>query len=148
MPPTPSPQNVREDENVNHEGLSILFWVFSCPWSQNTFFKNGCSTQFKFLPILFPFPCNNYLNQILAEINDWGERQEMGSWQFWWVFLWHMDFPQIRISFPILFPFLCNNYFNQFLAVTNDWVNETRKVVDCLMGSPFEIWIFPIGPKV
>ena len=23
-----------------------------------------------------PIPCNNYLNQILAEINGWGKRQE------------------------------------------------------------------------
>ena len=56
-------------------------------------------------------------------------------------------FPQIQISFPIHFPSPCNNYFNQFLAELNDWMNETRKVVDCLMGSPFDIWIFPIGPK-
>ena len=48
---------------------------------------------------------------------------------------------------PILLPSPCNNYFNQFLQELNDWVNETRKVVDCFMGSPFDIWIFPIGPK-
>ena len=48
---------------------------------------------------------------------------------------------------PILFPSPCNNYFNQKLAELNDWVNETRKVVDYLMGSPIDIWIFPIGPK-
>ena len=42
----------------------------------------------------------------------------------------------------------CNKQPNQFLAVINDWMNETRKVVDNLMGSPFDIWIFPIGPKV
>ena len=41
----------------------------------------------------------------------------------------------------------CNNQLNQFLVVINDWVNKTRKVVDSLMGSPFDIWIFPIGPK-
>ena len=58
-----------------------------------------------------------------------------------------MGFPQIRISLPILFPSPCNNYFNQFLAKLNDWVNETRKVVDSLMGSPIDIWIFPIGPQ-
>ena len=45
------------------------------------------------------------------------------------------------------FPIPCNNQPNQFLAVINDWVNETRKVVDSLMGSPFDIWLFPIGPK-
>ena len=44
-------------------------------------------------------------------------------------------------------PIPCNNQPNQFLAVINDWVNETRKVVDSLMGSPSDIWIFPIGPK-
>ena len=48
---------------------------------------------------------------------------------------------------PILFPSPWNNYFNQFQAELNDWVNETRKVVDCLMGSPIDIWLFPIGPK-
>ena len=48
---------------------------------------------------------------------------------------------------PILFPSLCNNYFNQFLAELNDWLNETRKVVDCFMCSPFDIWLFPTGPK-
>ena len=48
---------------------------------------------------------------------------------------------------PILFPSPCNNYFNQFLAELNDWVNETIKVVDSLMGSPIDIWIFPIGLK-
>ena len=45
------------------------------------------------------------------------------------------------------FPIPCNNHFNQFLEKLNDWVNETRKVVDCLVGSPFDIWIFLIGPK-
>ena len=48
---------------------------------------------------------------------------------------------------PILFPSPGNNYFNQFVAKLNDWVNETRKVVDNLMGSPIYIWIFLIGPK-
>ena len=61
-----SPKNVREDENMNAWG-------------------NGHTFLGVFLPILFPFLCNNYLNQILAEINGWGKRQEMGSWQFWWV---------------------------------------------------------------
>ena len=41
---------------------------------------------------------------------------------------------------PIHFPSPCNNYFNQFLAELNDWVNETRKVVDYVIYSPF-------GPK-
>ena len=45
-------------------------------------------------------------------------------------------------------PISCNNQPNKFLEVLNDWVNETRKVVDSLMGSPSDIWIFPIGPKV
>ena len=58
-----------------------------------------------------------------------------------------MGFPQIRISFPILFPSPCNKYFNQFMEELNDWVNETRKVVDYLMGSPIDIWLFPIDPK-
>ena len=40
----------------------------------------------------------------------------------------------------------CNNKLNQFLVVINDWVNKTRKIVDSWMGSPFEIWIFPIDP--
>ena len=44
-------------------------------------------------------------------------------------------------------PIPCNNQPNQFLAVINDWVNETRKIVESLMGSPFNIWIFPVGPK-
>ena len=57
-----------------------------------------------------------------------------------------MAYP-IRIWTVILFPSLCNNYFNQFLAELNDWVKETRKVVECLMGSPIDIWLFPIGPK-
>ena len=33
------------------------------------------------------------------------------------------------------------------MAELNDWVNETRKVVACLMGSPIDLWIFPIGPE-
>ena len=44
-------------------------------------------------------------------------------------------------------PIPCNNQPNQFLAVINDWVNETRKVVNSLMGFPSDIWIFPISPK-
>ena len=44
-------------------------------------------------------------------------------------------------------PIPCNNQLNQISEVINDWVNKTRKVVDSLMGSPFDIWIFPIGPK-
>ena len=44
-------------------------------------------------------------------------------------------------------PIPCNNQLNQLLAVINDWVNRTRKVVDSLTGSPFDIWLFPIGPK-
>ena len=46
------------------------------------------------------------------------------------------------------FPIPCNNQPNQFLAVINNWVDKTRKVVDNLMGSPSDIWLFPIGPKV
>ena len=77
-----------------------------------------------------------------------------------WACILGVNFPQKSKTFfpkngfspnsnflPILFPSPCNNYFNQFLAVINDWLNETRKVVDCLMGSPLEIWIFPIVPK-
>ena len=45
-------------------------------------------------------------------------------------------------------PIPCNNHLNQFLTVINDWVNKMRKVVDSLMGSPFDIWLFPIGLKV
>ena len=45
-------------------------------------------------------------------------------------------------------PIPCNNQLNQLLAVINDWVNKTRKVVDNLMGSPFDIWLLPIGPRV
>ena len=45
-------------------------------------------------------------------------------------------------------PIPCNNQLNQLLAVINDWVKKTRKVVGSLMGSPFNIWIFPIGSKV
>ena len=59
-------------------------------------------------------------------------------------------FPKFEIhahTLPIPFPSPCNNYFNQFLAELNDWVNETRKVVDYLMGSPINIWIFPIDLK-
>ena len=58
-----------------------------------------------------------------------------------------MVFPPIQISLSILFPSPCNNYFNQFLEKLNDWVNETRNVVDSLMGSFIDIWIFPFGPK-
>ena len=54
----------------------------------------------------------------------------------------------IKILGCLIFPILCNNQLNQLLVVINDWVNETRKVVDSLMGSPSDIWIFPIGPKV
>ena len=53
----------------------------------------------------------------------------------------------IRI-FLIPFPFPRNNYLNQFLAEINDWVNKIRKVIDSVMVSPFDIWIFPIGSKV
>ena len=53
----------------------------------------------------------------------------------------------IRILGCHTLPIPCNNQPNQFLAIINDWVNETRKVVDSLMGSPSDIWIFPIGPK-
>ena len=59
-------------------------------------------------------------------------------------------FPKFEIhahTLPIPFPSPCNNYFNQFLAELNAWVNDTRKVGDCLMGSPIDIWLFPIGPK-
>ena len=56
-------------------------------------------------------------------------------------------FSQIWISDFHTLPIPCNNYFNQFLAELNDWLNETRKVVDNLMGSFIDIWIFPIGPK-
>ena len=44
-------------------------------------------------------------------------------------------------------PIPCNNQLNQFLAVINDWVSKTRKVVDSLVGFPFNIWIFHIDPK-
>ena len=47
------------------QGVKTQFWV-------------PCPIQI-LAPILFPSPCNNYLNQFLAEINDWGKRQEMGS---------------------------------------------------------------------
>ena len=54
---------------------------------------------------------------------------------------------QIQILGCHTLPIPCNNQPNQFLVVINDWVNETRKVVDSLMGSPFDIWLFPIGPE-
>ena len=44
-------------------------------------------------------------------------------------------------------PIPCNNQLNQLSTIINDWVNKTRKVVVSLIGSPFYIWIFPIGPK-
>ena len=43
--------------------------------SKNIFPKMGALPN----SIFSPFPCNKYLNQILAKINDWGKRQEMGS---------------------------------------------------------------------
>ena len=66
-----APNNARKRKMWMHGKIGIRFWAFTCPGSQNMFFQNGCSTQFKVLPILFPFPCNNYFNQFLAEINDW-----------------------------------------------------------------------------
>ena len=39
--------------------------------SKNVFPKMGVSQIRISLPILFPFPCNNYFNQFLAVINDW-----------------------------------------------------------------------------
>ena len=61
------PKNAREDENVNAWGNGHTFWVIYFTWSQNMFFKNGCSAQFNFLSILFPFPCNNFP----TTSNDW-----------------------------------------------------------------------------
>ena len=48
----------------------------------------------------------------------------------------------------ILFPSQGINYLNQFLEEINDWAQKTKWVVDSLMGSPFDIWFFPVGPKV
>ena len=56
-------------------------------------------------------------------------------------------FSNSNLGFHTL-PIPCNDEPTQFMAVINNWVNETRKVVNSLMGSPSNIWIFPIGPKV
>ena len=48
----------------------------------------------------------------------------------------------------ILFQSQGINYLNQFLEEINDWVNKTKKVVDHFMGSPIDIWIYPIGSRV
>ena len=57
------------------------------------------------------------------------------------------DLPNSNLT-PILFPSPCNNYLNQFLEKINDWAQKTKWVVDILLGSPFDIWFFPIGSKV
>ena len=56
-------------------------------------------------------------------------------------------FSHSNLDFQTL-PIPCNNQLNQILAVINGWVNKTRNVIDSLMGSPFDIWPFPIGPRV
>ena len=64
-----------------------------------------------------------------------------------------MRFPKIdsfsnsNLDFHTL-PIPCNNKLNQFLAVINDWVKKKKNVVDSWMGSPFDIWIFPIDPRL
>ena len=58
-----------------HNRMDSHFWVFTCPRSQNTIFQNGCFAQFEFLTsIPFPSQGNNFLNQFLAEINDWAQK--------------------------------------------------------------------------
>ena len=90
----------------------------------------------------------------------WGKNEKHPSMVEWHTFL-GFYFPKeskcisqklVASTIQILgchtLPISCNNQPNQFLAVINYWVNKTRKVVYILMGSPFEIWPFPIGPKV
>ena len=92
--------------------------------------------------------------------NWWCQHPNMKSMVEWPTFLGFFLAQGVKMHFPktdgfsnsnlgfLTLPIPCNNQPNQFLAVINDWVNKTRTVVDSLVGSPFDIWIFPIGPKV
>ena len=75
-----APQNAREDEKCPcmRECAYVLGVFF--PMKSKHVFKKWVLCPIQIFTILFPSPCNNYLNQILAEINDRGKRQEMGSW--------------------------------------------------------------------
>ena len=80
-------------------------------------------------------------------------RMGIHFWVFTFLRIQNMIFQNgcsVQFDFLTSIPFLSqgNNFLNQFLVVINDWVNKTRKVVDSLMGFPFDIWLFPIGSKV
>ena len=56
---------------VNHR-MGMHFWVLTCPISQNHVSQKLMAYPILiWTSILFPSPCNNYLNQFLAKINDW-----------------------------------------------------------------------------
>ena len=54
----------------------------------------------------------------------------------------------ICILTSILFHSQCINYLNQLLEEINDWARKTKWVVDIFMGSPIDIWIYPIISRV
>ena len=63
------------------------------------------------------------------------------------------DFPKLMACpntklIAILFHSQGINCPNQFLEEINDWANKTKKVVDNFMGSPIDIWLYPIGSRV
>ena len=45
--------------------------IYVADKSKHVFPKMGALPNSNLTPILFPSPCNNYLNQFLAKINDW-----------------------------------------------------------------------------
>ena len=61
--------SLREEmEDVGVWPNGHAFWVLTCPKSQKCFSPKIGFPQIRiYFPILFPFPCNNYFNQFLAE---------------------------------------------------------------------------------
>ena len=98
--------------------------------------------------------CKNIHGECPRAPKMWG-RQKRGCMREWAAFLGNNLPHNSKLCFPKTdgfsnsnldchtLPIPCNNQLNQYLAVINDWVNKTRKVVDSLVGSPFDIWVIP-----
>ena len=61
-----------------HEGMEYVFGCFISHVIETRYSTMGALSNSNFSHTL-PIPCNNYLNQILAEINRWVKRQEKGQ---------------------------------------------------------------------
>ena len=75
---SPSFHCVRKWRTWVSNQMGMHFWVLTCPKSQNRVSQKLMASPIQiWTSILFPSPCNNYLNQFLVGINDWVNKTRM-----------------------------------------------------------------------